>query len=504
MRKIHKIYFVLLIPALFFIASCEKDKVDVAQYGSITGLVKDGSNDQVVANANVTTNPPSSAVLTDAEGRFTITDVVAGDVSISVKKEKYSSSTLSVMVKANQTTDVTILINPSEGQTGADVKIGNPSPANQATGLPLSVDLRWQLLDNAGFDTIKYDVMLYKSEDLIGSKVGTNLTDTMLLVEDLEFQKTYFWQVVAKNEGEELNRTTVWSFSTVDLPELPYFYVKKKEGSFEIFNSDSIINDTTAPRVQLTSDPAYINWLPQVNSARNNVAFTSNKQISPYIYRMKLDGSEEMKVSTYPVIGYHNLGEGFSWSPNGDYVIYGYYEKLVREAIYINQVTVLATAPEGMNFRQCHWERLSNKIVVQAMGEQIYNSEFYLMNADGSDMELLVPDYPGRLESPSLSADAQYLLYTYDASGINDPTGKQYDANIYLMEISTGDSINVSYNKPGGSNDILPRFAPDDYHIIFVSQDNNALNSIGDVYICNGDGTVRRRVVENATMPFWM
>lgn len=505
MRKIKNTHAILMILAAFVVFSCEKDKVEVKRYGTVIGTVLDGQNDDPVPNANVTTNPPSQSVLTDGTGKFTLNSVPAGNVNITVKKKNYSTASTSVLVKGDETTDdVTIIINRGNSQTGADVKIGNPSPENESTGLPLTVDLRWQLLEDAGYDSITYDVMLYRSEDLVGKKVGSNLSDSTVVIKNLNFQTTYFWQVIAKEDDEELNRTEVWSFSTIDLPDLPFFYAKKKEGSYEIFNSDSTLNDTTAPLAQLTMDISYINWLPQVDPSRKLVAFTSNREISPYLFTVKRNGTDETRVSSRAVAGYHNQGEGFSWSPNGYYVIYGNYDNLVREVVNTNEISVLATAPAGRHFRQCHWERLSDKIVVQTMGKNIYDSEIWWMNSNGADLEMLVVNQPGRTESPTLSADAEYLMFTHDISGIDDPTGKQYDANIYLLKTDSTELINVSVNKPAGTNDLMPRFAPDNYHIIFVNQDNNATGKTGDIYITNRDGTGRRMVIENATMPYWL
>lgn len=502
MGKLRKFYWVFLLFVMsFLIFSCEKDKVDISTFGSVTGIVLDGENNLPIQNASVSTNPPSVAVLTDEEGKFIISSVESGDVSITVKKEAYSTTSISVLVKNNQNTDVTIILDKSDGPTGADVLIGNPKPSDKTTEMPLTVDLRWQLLEDAGFDSIKYDVMLYESENLIGQLIASELNDTTVKAEGLEFQKTYFWQVIVKNEGTELNRTTVWSFSTIELPDLPFFYAQKVKGSYEIFNSDSIVNDTLAPKVQLTDDPAYTQWFPQLNPTKTLVSFISNKNVDPYIYTMRRDGSDETRVLGYPVLGYHNQGEGYCWSPNGQFLLYGHYEKLKRTDIYTLQSFDVAIAPEGRHFRQCDWNAYTNKIVVQTMGEKIYDSEIYIMNADGSDMTLLVENLPGRVDYPTFNIDGSQVMFTHDVSGYNSLDGRQLDSHIFLIDSDSTGLVDISFNKPDGTNDLYPRFDATGAYVVFVNTDNTGTGQ-KDIYVMDRGGIKRFLVVKDADTPF--
>ncbi|MFC2101072.1 carboxypeptidase-like regulatory domain-containing protein [Bacteroidota bacterium] len=84
-----KHFFVIALQlSLLLICSCEKDKVTIEEFGSISGYVFDAKTNSPLQNANISTSPASAALLTDANGYFYIPEVLAGDVSVSAKKNE--------------------------------------------------------------------------------------------------------------------------------------------------------------------------------------------------------------------------------------------------------------------------------------------------------------------------------------------------------------------------------------------------------------------------------
>ena len=65
-----KIIYVVCCFLLASITSCDEEKLDVINYGSISGKVLDGVTYLPVQGALVTTTPASISLLTDAEGKF--------------------------------------------------------------------------------------------------------------------------------------------------------------------------------------------------------------------------------------------------------------------------------------------------------------------------------------------------------------------------------------------------------------------------------------------------
>ncbi len=141
-------------------------------------------------------------------------------------------------------------------------------------------------------------------------------------------------------------------------------------------------------------------------------------------------------------------------------------------------------------------------MVALTIGSTIYDSEIYLVDPGRGSLTLLVDNLPGVLESPSFSPDGNHILYTHDVSGHEVANGRQLDARIFIKNITSGDSVDVSANKPADANDIQPRFSPDGASIIFsnVPNDGSAPKSI---WMMDADGGSRRMVLSEGEMADW-
>ncbi len=122
------------------------------------------------------------------------------------------------------------------------------------------------------------------------------------------------------------------------------------------------------------------------------------------------------------------------------------------------------------------------------------------MNSDGSNMTLF-EDLPGILSGPSFSPDGKSLLFSYDASDFQSTEGRQLDARIYIRTLDNADTVNVSVNKPAGTNDLQPRFSPDGSQIIFVNAKNDG-SSENEIWVTNVEGENRQKLFAGY-MPDW-
>ena len=90
----------------------------------------------------------------------------------------------------------------------------SPNPAHQAEKIKNSANLSWQCNDPEG-DYIVYTI--YFGETNPPELLKKGHFQTSIDPGELEYKKTYFWKVVAKDaEGNE-TEGPVWSFSTLDL-----------------------------------------------------------------------------------------------------------------------------------------------------------------------------------------------------------------------------------------------------------------------------------------------
>jgi TolB protein len=124
------------------------------------------------------------------------------------------------------------------------------------------------------------------------------------------------------------------------------------------------------------------------------------------------------------------------------------------------------------------------------------------MNSDGSNMVLFVDNQPGITERPSFSVDGTKVMFTHDISGYQNQDGRQLDSHIFIYSVNGSDSVDVSLNKPAGTNDTNPRFSPDGAKIIFNNAPNDGSKTPG-IWIMDTDGTDRRMIIEDGIMPDW-
>lgn len=494
--------FIFLVLFLLLLSSCKDNTVTPITYGNIHGVVLEPDSKTPIQGALITTNPGTQSIITDASGEFTLNNVPIGDYTVSASKTKFEKNSVSISVTTGNSAQVTIVLNYSTStQPGMAVK---PSPQNKSANQPVSLKLSWQPSSTSRFDTLKYDVYLYNSNSTTPVQIASSMTDTTYNVSNLKYGTTYFWQVITRGTDTVSTYGNIWSFSTRPFPDNPYVFARMVNGNYQIFSSDTTIANT----VQLTSGNNR-DWWPRFNPKHNIIAFTSDASVEPQIYTMNMDGSNLYQVTTIGVTGYGNYGTGFCWSPYGASLLFSHNDKLYRINSNGSNLTLIATAPAGRNFRGCSYSPDGSKIVVLTVGSNIYDSEIYLMNSDGSNMSLLVDNLSGATASPSFSVDGQKILFTHDVSGYQDNTGRELDSRIFEIDLATKDTTDLSAFKPKGTNDINPRYSPNGAYIIFENG-SNTLNSTKNIWVMNSNisnvnakGNNRQEIIVNGVMPDW-
>ena len=480
----------LLLSLILF--SCKENTIQPDLTGAIEGQVLDMSSQTAIKGAVVSTSPSSISVITDENGKFKMEDINTGSYSVSAISSGYSKGSVNISVKEGQTVSAIILMTKSAGSQ-TPVIPSNPVPADGGEEQELTVQLKWKSADPNGYP-LTYDVYLFTpgSQEV---KIKSGIADTSITIDSLKFNTTYLWQVIAIDSAGLLTNGPVWNFTTKKSPYLPYVFSTGKDGNYEIYSTDGVVSQ------RLTNSPSRDLW-PRVNPQKTKIAFVSDRNGEPQIFTIKLDGSDIMQVTNIPVAGYYNNGIGFCWSSNGDYILYSHYDKLYRINSDGTNLVQIATAPAGRHFRECAWSSLNNKIAAVTVGVNPYDSEIYLMEPNGGNMQMFEGNLPGCLGGVDFSIDGTRLMFSYDVSGYEVPEGRMLDARIFSVKLDKSDSINVSTNKPNGSNDLLARFSPDGAKIIFANT-SNADNESSQIWIMDSDGTNRKKVSESGTMPDW-
>lgn len=497
------LYSIALL-CLLSIVSCE-DTIDPEFEGTISGRVVNRSGEPLV-NVSITTEPATEAILTDSSGHFTINRVTEGEYTINARKEGYKNENLRVRVRSNETTTVNFIMATGSGSGGSAAAPHNPNPSDTSNEQGTDITLSWSAPSDD--PELLYDVILYDAEGL-GQKVATGISDTSVTVEQLAYNTTYFWQVSSYISPDNQQLSPVWSFRTIELPQNLIFFSRNVNGNFNIYSQQLNGDSEPLPIIREGGHEMY----PMLSPNRSRLAYSSNQNGEWHIYRADNQGNNRQRVTTLPIAGYHNNGRGFAWSPDGGRFLYSHYDRLYKIDENGSNLELVATAPEGRHWREVDWTgQNGGKIVALAIGTNVYDSEIYIMDADGSNMALLVENEPGQLGSPKFSVDGRRIVFTKDVSGFESEQGenRQLDSRIFLMELATGTisdlsgsrSGNNEYQKPNGTNDLMPSFSPNGAVIVFVNVSNDGLTP-PNILTFNIDGSGRQLVVENGTTPSW-
>lgn len=498
MRKLKKILVIPVILALQLGWSGCEDKIKLEEYGDIMGRVIEDESGQPIVGANISSSPSTTALITDNDGLFFLSDVSIGDYNILAKKTNYANTTVGVVVRADKTVDVVISMKKNEDIGQFDIRILDPVPATSSINQNLTTQLAWRVENPHHVDTLKYTVKLYEGDAVTPVEIYELLTDTMVEVKDLQFNETYFWQVAVFLDGDEQTQSEMFSFQTLPVPEYTLAYVQKKKESYELFLSDTAATNS----YQITHSVISRDWFPVVDPKNEMIAYSSNVSDEVHVYVIDVNGGTPYKVTSLPLAGYHNQGVGLCWSPDGGEIAYCHYQKLYALRSDGTALRQIANAPQNRHFRMCSWAAYGNNIAVQTMGSEVYDSEIFVVNPDNGQLRLLVGNEPGRTGSPSFSIDGTGLLFTHDADGLNSPDGRQLNSRIYKIATDSSAVVDLSVNKPEGTNDLYPRYSPDGASIIFVNTPNTGTGT-DDIYVMDANGTNRRKIIDDATMPYW-
>ncbi|HEY8541931.1 MAG TPA: PQQ-binding-like beta-propeller repeat protein, partial [Pseudothermotoga sp.] len=189
------------------------------------------------------------------------------------------------------------------------------SPANNATGVSVTPTLSWTCSDPDG-DNLVYDVYLDKNSNPQTSIVSNHSSTTYTLTTALEYNTTYYWKVVAKDNKGETNTSDVYSFTTINVTGSLSIYKKYQlvvdGASGPVYSSPAMGPDgkiyigsqggyvVISPITYLIEDAVtsyYPIWAsPVVDYANNKVYFADNEGCL-YVYPDKLS----YNISNYSI-----------------------------------------------------------------------------------------------------------------------------------------------------------------------------------------------------------
>lgn len=495
------IYQILSFAVLLgLVTACQEDPLELSTYGQIRGTLLDEVTFEPIAEAVVTTVPATNVFISDENGQFFIDSLEVENYTVRIKADGYREGLQNVAIEADRTKEVTILLIEAQEEEEEVLAPENPQPEDGATGLDVAVDLTWSAGTNTS-DTLRYDVLLYSEHDPDGRVLAESITDTTLRVEDLDYETTYFWQV--KVEAGEVPDVfgPVWKFTTSNFPDYRYHYVRRDATTGEMGVYAGQTGDQSGEEtneILLTTGMGDC-WRPRVSPDRQKIAFLSFSGTQLHLFVMNRDGSEVQQVTDeIPVMSYDIERLDYAWSPNSAQLLYMNFNRAYKINVDGTGLSLFAEAPEGRAFSGLDWTAHPNHVVARVRGNQHYQDELFLINPAG-ELDTLLADQPGALGNPMFSVDGTQVLYTYDISGSQNPNGRLIDVDLFIRNIQTGGTQNLSALKEPGTNDVQARFSSTGGDVIFTSVPNDGVGS-PSIMSVDLDGTDRISLFIDAFM----
>lgn len=498
----------ILILALTFFINCSEDTATFVGEGTVTGRVVEANSFNPIENAKISLSPTNNTVFTDIDGYFKMENVEEGDYSVSATKEDYLTSFEAATVTKGIEVNVIFELEDDNSLNRSPSKPTLLLPIDGAENTELSVELTWESVDP------EKDSLIFRLEiknDLNNTIIKVDsIMEMKYVLSDLKYGVKYFWQIAASDQINDEVLSAVNTFKTKSNPDNRYFYVKKGSNNNSIifsssFNSTDLIGEN---EVQLTTEDLN-SWRPRKNQAANLVAFLRTFNNQTHLFTMNQDGSDIKQITSDVSVNGFNYNEiDYSWSSNGDRFIYPHYDKLYvinKDGSGLKEIYKTA---DGSYITECDWSSDESTIALKTNDISGYNISIFTINMSGTILKTILSDVSGAAGGLNISVDNKLLLYCYDISGYENLNNRQLDTHVFITNLVTDITSDLSFDKVPGTIDIDPRFSPNEAQIIFVNTSNDGISTKNiykmDLDINNNDNNNNRtEMFLNATMPDW-
>ena len=490
--KKHIIFYVLAL----MIFSCQEDKININAQGIIVGTVVSKGDNLPIENVKVSTSPATSTVFTNANGVFTISGVNIGTYSVQAKKDELITKFESASVTEGGTTSVVFELEENQSNNVAPETPMLNLPLNNALNVALNVTLEWVVVD-ADEDDLTYKLEMFNDQnnDVL---IVEGLTDSFYELTELDYNTKYFWQITVSDGFNDEVLSAVFNFKTLEFPDNRIFYVRKINGNNVIYSINS-----AGEEYQLTSLTEN-SWRPRKAFGIDKIAFLKNNGAQTHLYTMNLDGTNQTQVtSAIPVNGFNLEELDFEWKSNNSQLIYSNFNKLYQVDVTGFGLIELHQTSNGNFITEVDWNEQTQQIAVKTNDNLGYDAEIYIINTTGAVVKTVLQNVNGAVGGIDFNFEGTKLIYAYDDSQIENIEYRQLNSNIYLYDLILDTAQNVSTSKLGGTNDLDPKFSPNESEVIFTNTSNDGVSQKNIVKVEISDVSTRTELVANGSMPDW-
>ncbi|OSY88545.1 hypothetical protein WH52_07300 [Tenacibaculum holothuriorum] len=494
---------ICIITIFTFLGCGEDSTLGPVEFGKIKGRVVKAKSFEPISNAKVTLSPTNNSTFTDDNGEFLFEEVAVNQYSVQAEKEGFLDKFEPADLQSGATLSINFEMQISTALNKPPSVPEIVSPDDGVTDLDNSVEIVWRQSKDPEEDEIKYKIELRNDFNNDVLKIE-NLTDTTYTVNNLKFGAKYFWHIAVSDDINPEVQTNVRAFTIKTDPENRYFYVRKENGNNIIYSGDLDVNGNLINEVKLT-DSSKNSWRPRKNNPVNLVAFLGTFNNETHIFTMEPNGEDVKRVTTTVPVTAFNLNQvDFSWSTNGEKLIYPHHDKLYMINKDGSGLQLIHQTTNGHLITECEWSNDGTKIALVTNNSSGYDGFIYTIDVNGNLVDTIVSNNVGALGGLNISVDGMRLLFTRDVSNFQSVNYRRLDNVMFLYDFQTSTISQASNGKESGTNDLDPRFSPNEAEVIFVNTSNDGI-SVKTIYKMelNSTSAAKEEVVENATMPDW-
>lgn len=487
----------ICIKLLIFLAvlttGCEEEILDLESKGTIKGRVVQDVTFIPLENVKISTNPTSNTVFTDSNGEFTLSAPV-GQYAVQAQKDGFLVSFESATVERGDELQIVFELKLETANNRAPAAPTAVTPVDGATNIAAITTIAWETTD-VDDDDLTYTLELRNANTNTIQRFE-DLTENSKEV-TLAYGTSYFWQVTASDGINNAVNSAVFNFTTAAFPTNRFLFVKKENGNNVIYSGNG-----AGALVAITSNTNN-SWRPRMNRQANKIAFLRNVGAAVHVFTMRPDGTNQQQISTtVPVAGFNLDDVKIAWNDSGSQIYYPSQDKLYRINSDGSGLTLMYQTTNGRLITEIAVN--TNRIALKTNDLNGYNVSIFTINpSNGAVINTVLTGMPGAAGGLDLSADNTKLLFTRDFSGFENNTYRQLDTRAYIHTFSTNSTLEISFNKPAGTNDLDARFSPTEAEIIVTNQanDGNSPPRIQTLEIATLDTRVTKYT--NAFMPDW-
>lgn len=504
--------FVLLLVIVFGVTNCSEQRIDGVRTGTVNGIVVENGTNTPIANVKITTNPSSTTVFTNEQGRFSLKEILVNKYTVQAELTGYNEEFEAVTLTEGSVVDVAFELSDKKSLNDPPSAPKLAFPADKAKNISTNeIVFTWEAKDPNPKDILTYtfEIRNGKTNEV---QFFEKLKDTFYVLKDLKLASTYFWEIKASDDINEPVSSSISEFTTVEYPNNPIVFVKKEGENTVLYSGKKAVNQNEdEPQVdvdllKLTASNAN-SFKPKGNKIAKKVAYLRSVGGDTHIFTIDTNGTNEKQItSSVPVNGFR-LGEvNFCWAGKGKYLYYPSFSKLYRVDPDGGGTQKIYETSDGSFISEVAVSDFNSDLVVLKTNDfKGYNVRIVTVSlSTGTEQNVIVEGVSGAFGGVGITANGDKVIYTRDLSGSENDDYRLFESRIFIHTIATNIAVQVNTSTSSGYNILDVSYTPSEGAVVYTK----VLNYFGAIpevaYLpLTDDNEDEIKLFTSASMPNW-